>query len=94
MDPFTPNQWLVVLLAFALGMFLGMAFLAGTKWKRRWREEVRKRETVEAENVQLRKDMAEADTLHRAALREPGRRVDPDSDPRPDTTGRVTTRIP
>ena len=95
MDLFTPNQWLLVLLAFLLGMFLGMAFLAGTKWKRRWREEVRKRETVEAENRQLRKDMAEADTLHRAALREPGRRIEPDPELRPDETpGRVTTRIP
>ena len=83
MDPFTPNQWLVVLLAFLLGMFIGMALLAGTKWKRRWREEVRRREEVEAENVQLRKDMAESDTLHRAALRERGRPLDPDPEPPP-----------
>jgi hypothetical protein len=83
MDLFTPNQWLIVLLAFLLGMFLGMAFLAGTKWKRRYREEVAKRQAVEAENAQLRKDMAEADTLHRAALREPGRRIDPEAETRP-----------
>ena len=56
MEALTPNQWLVVLLAFLLGLFLGMAFLANSKWKRRYREEVRlreeetrKREALEAE---------------------------------------------
>ena len=53
---FTPNQWLVVLLVFLLGLFLGMAFLANSKWKRRYREEARlraeetrRREALEAE---------------------------------------------
>ena len=56
MEAFTPDQWLVLLLAFLLGLFLGMAFLASPKWKRRYREEsrlrqeeVRKREALEAE---------------------------------------------
>lgn len=56
MNAFTPDQWLIVLLAFLLGLVLGMAFLASPKWKRRYREEarlrteeVRKRETLEAE---------------------------------------------
>jgi hypothetical protein len=56
MQAFTMNQWLVVLLAFLLGLFVGMALMAGTKWKRRYREEarlraeeVRKREALEAE---------------------------------------------
>lgn len=56
MESFTPDQWLVLLLAFLLGLFLGMAFLANPKWKRRYRdesrlhqEEVRKREALEAE---------------------------------------------
>ncbi len=56
MEAFTPDQWLVLLLAFLLGLFLGMAFLANPKWKRRYREEsrlraeeVRKREALEAE---------------------------------------------
>ncbi len=56
MEAFTPDQWLVLLLAFLLGLFLGMALLANPKWKRRYREEVRlreeevrKREALEAE---------------------------------------------
>ena len=56
MEAFTPDQWLVLLLAFLLGLFLGMAFLANPKWKRRYREEARlraeetrKREALEAE---------------------------------------------
>ena len=44
MEAFSLDQWLVLLLAFLLGLFLGMAFLAGGKWKRRYREEVRRRE--------------------------------------------------
>ena len=50
MDAFTLDQWLVVLLAFLLGLFLGMSFLAGGKWKRRYREESRLR----AEEARLR----------------------------------------
>ena len=56
MQAFTMNQWLVVLLAFLLGLFVGMALLASPKWKRRYREEsrlrteeVHKREALEAE---------------------------------------------
>ena len=56
MEAFSPDQWLVLLLAFLLGLFLGMAFLANPKWKRRYRdearlrtEETRKREALEAE---------------------------------------------
>jgi uncharacterized membrane-anchored protein YhcB (DUF1043 family) len=56
MEAFSPDQWLILLLAFLLGLILGMAFLASPKWKRRYREEarlraeeVRKREALEAE---------------------------------------------
>ena len=56
MEAFSTDQWLVLLLVFLLGLFLGMAFLASPKWKRRYREEsrlraeeVRKREALEAE---------------------------------------------
>jgi len=83
MDAFSLDQWLVLLLAFLMGLFLGMAFLAGGKWKGRYREEVRRREAVEAENRQLRADYAESDTLHRAALKDPDRRADPNPDSRP-----------
>ena len=56
MEAFSPDQWLILLLAFLLGLVIGMAFLASPKWKRRYREEarlrsedVRKREALEAE---------------------------------------------
>jgi len=49
MTPFSPDQWVLLLLMFVLGLFVGMAFLAGGKWKRRHREEVRRREAAEAE---------------------------------------------
>ena len=74
MQGFTPDQWLVLLLAFLLGLFLGMAFLASPKWKRRYRDEVARREAVEAENAQLRRDSAEMDTLRQAAARDEARR--------------------
>ena len=49
MEAFTLDQWLIVLLAFLLGLFVGMAFLASPKWKRRYREEVKRREALENE---------------------------------------------
>jgi hypothetical protein len=54
--PFAPDQWVILLLVFLLGLFVGMYFLAGGKWKRRYREqealhreELRRREAAEAE---------------------------------------------
>jgi uncharacterized membrane-anchored protein YhcB (DUF1043 family) len=73
---FTPDQWLVLLLAFVLGLILGMAFLASPKWKGRYRNEVRRREALEAENEQLRRDAREMDTLRQAAVRDEARRRD------------------
>ncbi len=46
---FTPNEWLIVGLVLLLGLFLGGYLLAGTKWKRRYREEVARREALERE---------------------------------------------
>ena len=82
MQGFSPDQWLVLLLAFLLGLFLGMAFLASPKWKRRYREESRRREAVEAENAQLRRDADEMDSLRRAAVRDETRHH-PAAEPRP-----------
>lgn len=79
---FTPDQWFVLLLAFLLGLFLGMAFLASPKWKRRYREEVARREEVEAENAQLRKDAAEMDSLRHAAAKDEARRREDEEPPR------------
>jgi hypothetical protein len=73
---FAPDQWLILLLAFMLGLILGMAFLASPKWKGRYRDEVRRREALEAENAQLRRDASEMDTLRQAAARDEARRRD------------------
>jgi hypothetical protein len=73
MEYFTPDQWIVLVLVFLLGLFLGMSFLAGTKWKRKYREEaqlrqeeVRRREALEAERkhweAQTIADRARVDT--------------------------------
>ena len=78
MEAFTTNQWLVVVLVFLLGLMLGMAVLASPKWKRRYREEVARREEVEAENARLQRDAGEMDTLRRAAARDEARHDDRD----------------
>ena len=78
---FTPDQWLILLLVFVLGLALGMAFLASPKWKARYREEVARREAVEAENSQLKRDAAEMDSLRGAAARDEARRRDDEPGP-------------
>jgi uncharacterized membrane-anchored protein YhcB (DUF1043 family) len=78
MEAFSLDQWLVLLLAFVLGLILGMAFLASPKWKRRWREENARVRELEAENAQLRKDGAEMDSLRHAAARDEARHDDRD----------------
>ena len=75
MEAFSLDQWLVLLLAFLLGLFLGMAFLAGGKWKRRYREEVRRREAIEAENRHFCKEL-HSDTTHRVAAKDDRRQED------------------
>jgi uncharacterized membrane-anchored protein YhcB (DUF1043 family) len=82
---FTPDQWLILLLAFVLGLVLGMALLASPKWKGRYREEVTRREELEAENARLtrefeaerdrtRRDTSEMDSLRSAAAKDEARR--------------------
>ena len=70
---FTPDQWLILLLAFVLGLVLGMALLASPKWKARYREELAKRQELEAENERLRSEFDterdRAATRHRIAGR-------------------------
>lgn len=41
------NEWAIAILTFLVGMFIGMFLLAGGKWKRRYRDEVARREEVE-----------------------------------------------
>ena len=74
MTTFTPDQWLVLLLVFLLGLFLGMAFLASPKWTLRYREEVARREAAEAETERLRREAAEMASLRQAAAPDAARR--------------------
>ena len=74
MPTFTPDEWLILLLTFVLGVILGMALMASPKWKGRYRDEVRRREAIEAENEQLRRDAREMDSLRQAAARDEVRR--------------------
>ena len=76
MPAFTYDQWLIILLIFLLGLIIGMFLMAGGKWKNRYRDEVAKRKEVEAENVKLRKDLAEFESLRHAAARDEIRRRD------------------
>ena len=80
MNLFSPDQWLIVALIFLLGLVIGMALMAGGKWKRRYREEAnlrkedaKQRKELEAENARLRKEAGEMDTLRGAAARDEAR---------------------
>ncbi len=73
MTPFAPDQFVLLLLAFVLGLVAGMFLLAGGKWKRRYREEARLRAELETENARHRKHEAEAETLRHSAARSPAR---------------------
>ena len=76
MTLFTPDQWLIVGLVFLLGLVLGMALMAGGKWKRRYKEERGRCAELEAENKRLQKEAAEMDTLRNAAARDEARKRD------------------
>jgi hypothetical protein len=67
---FTTDQWLVIGLIFLLGIVIGMFLAAGSKWKTRYREEVRRCEALEVENKRLRADAQEMDSLRHAAARD------------------------
>ena len=75
------DQWVIYALVFLLGLVLGMALMAGGKWKRRYKEEARQRQEevklrkeVEAENRRLAGERGEMDTLRHAAARDEARR--------------------
>ncbi|HEV2748839.1 MAG TPA: hypothetical protein VGW34_16275 [Allosphingosinicella sp.] len=64
MTPFATDQWVMLALAFLLGLFVGMMFLAGGRWKRRYRDEVRLRE-----EETRRREALEAERTHWEASR-------------------------
>jgi peptidoglycan hydrolase CwlO-like protein len=67
---FSPDQWLIIALAFLLGLVLGMALLASPKWKLRCREEAAKRQELETEVARLRREAGEMNALRHAAARD------------------------
>jgi Tfp pilus assembly protein PilX len=67
MASFTPNEWFILLLVFVLGLLLGMAAMAGGKWKRLYREEVRKRQAAEAARQAAEADSARYESEARQA---------------------------
>jgi len=71
---FTPQQWLIVALIFLLGLVIGMALMAGGKWKRRYKDERARADKLEAENRRLGKESAEMDSLRHAAARDEARK--------------------
>jgi hypothetical protein len=68
------NDWVLYGLIFLLGLVVGMALMANGKWKRRYREETRRRAEIEAENKRLHNQATEMDTLRHAAARDEARR--------------------
>ena len=83
------NEWVIYALVFLLGLVIGMALMAGGKWKRRYKEEhklrleeVRRREVLEKEHESLRGRHSEMDSLRHSAARDEARRH-PEDDRRP-----------
>ena len=68
MTPFAPEQYVILLLVFLLGLFAGMYLLAGGKWKRRYREleaqhreELRHRDAIAADRTEARAEAIASD---------------------------------
>ena len=79
MTSFTPDQWIILALVFVLGLLIGMFMTAGgrKKWKTRYRDEVDRRETLEKQHDERRrewdereKDWRERDSLRAAAIKD------------------------
>jgi hypothetical protein len=75
------DEAVIYILVFLLGLVIGMALMAGGKWKRRYKEEhklrledVRRREVLEKEHETLRSRGGEMDSLRHAAARDEARR--------------------
>ena len=83
---FTSDQWVILALVFVLGLLIGAFLTAGgrRKWKTRYRDEVGRREELEAEHDQRvrdwderEKEWRERDSLRAAAIKD---RRDGDAD--------------
>jgi hypothetical protein len=84
------NEWVIYALVFLLGLVIGMALMAGGKWKKRYKEEhrlrleeVRRREALEKDHEKLRGREHEMDSLRHSAARDETRRHPDDRGPGP-----------
>jgi hypothetical protein len=87
-DAISYNDWLIWALVFLLGLVIGMALMAGGKWKRRYQEEsrlrqeeIRRREALEAQIGKHERDEREMGSLRHAAARDETRRRDDGAGP-------------
>ena len=71
MASFTPDQWIIIGLVFVLGILVGLFMLSGRgkKWKTLYKEEVARREAVEAEYKASEVEWRERDSLRAAAIK-------------------------
>jgi len=81
-QPFTLDQAIIAGLLFVLGILIGMFFLAGGKWKRRYVAEASRREELEQDNARLGAEVREYESLRHAAAKAPAGESSP-----PDLTG-------
>ena len=58
------TQWIIVGLAFLAGLFIGMMFCTGRKWKRKYHEET----ILRKEEVRRREELERAHKHHEAEL--------------------------
>ena len=79
MIAFTSDQWIIIALVFILGMLVGAFLFAGSgrKWKHRYRSEVDRRESIERDHAEHRRDFEtrekewrEQDSLRAAAIKD------------------------
>ena len=68
---FTPDQWIIVLLVFLLGLLVGGFIFSGggRKWKHRYNSELDRREELERVHADREKEWRERDSLRSAAIK-------------------------
>ena len=64
MMEWSTTQWFIVGLAFLAGLFIGMMFCTGRKWKRKYHEET----ILRKEEVRRREELERAHKHHEAEL--------------------------
>jgi hypothetical protein len=74
---FTTDQWIIVLLVFLLGLFIGGFIFSGggRKWKHRYASEVQHREQLEIAQAEREREWRERDSLRAAALKDKDRPI-------------------